>query len=211
MEMREPDPDRSGLARLFELHRGEVRRFLVARCGSPEDADDLLQDMWVRIAATTVGPIGNGRAYLFRIANNLVLDAARARQRAMRRDRGWVEADGEFDDAIDERPDRATPADEALARKQEAALLEHVIAGLPAGAQRALRLHRIEELSQSDVAQVMGISRSGVEKHLAVAMKHLRRALHDCGWYAPVASGDEETGTAGGSTGKAQPMNRKPA
>ena len=46
----------------------------------------------MKLADLSVGPIANGRAYLFRMANNLALDRVRRRQRAMRRDRAWSSA-----------------------------------------------------------------------------------------------------------------------
>ena len=108
----------------------------------------------------------------------------------MRRDLAWLGIDGEGMAAPEERPDPAGPADEIIAQEQEAALLRNAIDSLPAGAQRALRLHRLEGHDQAEVARIMGISRSGVEKHIAVAMKHLRNALADCGWFEPAASED---------------------
>ena len=45
------------------------------------------------------------------------------------------------------------------------------------GAGRAFRLHKLDGLSHAEVAAQLWISRSGVEKHIAVAMAHLRRAL----------------------------------
>jgi RNA polymerase sigma-70 factor (ECF subfamily) len=65
-----------------------------------------------------------------------------------------------------------------LAREETAALAS-AIAALPEGAGRAFRLHKIDGLSHAEVAAKLGISRSGVEKHIAVAMAHLRRMLGD--------------------------------
>lgn len=178
----------AGLAALFELHRAELLRFLSARCGDADLAQDLLQDMWFKVAGAPAGPIGNGRAYLYRMANNLVLDSRRSRQRAMRRDFGWLDEEGGASSAPEDRLDPSPAADEELERRQEAELLRTVIAGLPPGAQRALRLHRLEGHPQAEVAEIMGISRSGVEKHLAVAMKHLKVALADCGYFPAAAS-----------------------
>ncbi len=197
-------PPASGLATLLETHSPELRRFLAARCGDADLAEDLFQELWIKATARgdgegTNGPIANGRAYLFRMANNLVLDHVRGTRRAMARDRLWI-ADGESDfPAIEERPDPALPADEALAAKQEIAALQKAIDTLPPGARRALRLHRIEGHSQSQVAEIMGISLSGVEKHLAVAMKHLRKILVDCGLGNSVAS-QTRTAKGGGIT-----------
>jgi len=180
-----------GLAQLFEEHRQELLRFLAARCGDPAQAEDFLQELWIKAAAHSGGPVANGRAYLFRMANNLVLDGVRASRRAMARDRAWIEPDAAPDTLPEDRPDPALPADEAFARQQEAEILEQAISELPQGAQRALRLYRIEEMSQADVAREMGISRSGVEKHLAVAMKHLRNKLSDCGLLSAAASHEQ--------------------
>ena len=181
----------AGLAGLFEQHRAELLRFLSARCGDPSEAEDLLQELWLKLGSVQPGPIANGRAYLFRMANNLVLDQVRQRNRAMARDRNLLTGDGHTEGAPEERPDPSTPADEVLEKQQEAALLAQAIAALPPGAQRALRLHRIDGLGQQAVAEVMGISRSGVEKHLATAMRHLRISLADCGSGGAAASGKQ--------------------
>lgn len=188
MQVGEEQAAVNGLAGLFEQHRAELLRFLAARCGGRDEAEDLLQDLWIKASAQPAGPIANGRAYLYRMANNLVLDQLRGRQRAMARDRNWLAEEGGGAQASEDRPDPSLPADEALIQRQEAGLLERAISTLPAGAQRALRLHRLEGYPQGEVAEIMGISRSGVEKHLVVAMKHLRNALADCGFLAGAAS-----------------------
>jgi RNA polymerase sigma-70 factor (ECF subfamily) len=82
-------------------------------------------------------------------------------------------------------------ADEVIAAGQELALLRLAIERLPPGARRAVTLHRIDGLPHADVAAVMGISRSGVEKHIAVAMKQLRRTFWDWGAEATAASDNE--------------------
>src|SRR6185295_7884143 len=67
---------------LFECHRVDVYRFLVATAG-PSDADDTFQETW--IAALRAYPklrhADNLRAWLFRIAQNKATDAHRARGR----------------------------------------------------------------------------------------------------------------------------------
>lgn len=190
-----------GLAGLLALHRAELLRFLGARCGDRDEAEDLIQELWIKAGNAASGPIANGRAYLFRMANNLVLDRRRAHQRSMARDRTWLrEGPGDEGDAL-HRPDPAEAPDEALAREQERAMIELAISKLPPGARRALRLHRIEGHPQGEVAAMMGISRSGVEKHLAAAMRHLREALRDCGYFAGAASQQQQGNSNKGITG----------
>jgi RNA polymerase sigma-70 factor (ECF subfamily) len=193
--MAESDPGvvNAGLVALLEAHQAELLRFLAARCGVPADAEDLLQELWLKAATVDVGPIANGRAYLFRMANNLVLDRARMRRRAMSRDRAWLDPGGIAAGAVDQQPDTAPDAEAALINAEEAALVRRAIAALPEGARRALLLYRFDGLGQAEIASIMGISRSGVEKHLVTAMKHLRRSLSDCGYYGATTSPEQES------------------
>jgi len=197
MPQDENEQGSTGLSQLLARHRAELQRFLVARCGSAYEAEDFLQEMWLKVGQAQTGPIANGRAYLFRMANNLVADAARARHRAMRRDHAWLDQDGGGATAPEERVDMAEPADEAIARRQESEVLQQAIDALPEGARRALRLYRFEGMGQAEIARTLGISRSGVEKHLALAMKRLRNSLADCG-YLVRATSEGSGGLRGG-------------
>jgi RNA polymerase sigma-70 factor (ECF subfamily) len=173
-----------GLAAAYDSHRAAILRFLRARTRDAAESEDVLQELWIKLREAPRGPIGNVRAYLFQMANNLVLDRERERRRRQVRDRSWTGqahtllpvADGEVE-AVD--PQR-TPEEWLSAAQQRDRLLE-AIQSLPEAARRAFCLHKLEELSHAQVAARLGISRSGVEKHIALAMKHLRRALVDCG------------------------------
>ena len=169
----------------------------MARSGNAADADDLLQELWIRITTLAdqagTGPIANPRAYLFRMANNLALDGLRSRQRTMARDRGWLDVLGRAEAPPSQIADPAISVEDALAHAQEVRLLAEAIEALPPGAGRALRLHRLQGLKQDEGARIMGISRSGVEKHLVVALKHLRAALQEGGLLAGLASFSAES------------------
>ncbi|MCH3756172.1 sigma-70 family RNA polymerase sigma factor, partial [Campylobacter coli] len=67
----------------------------------------------------------------------------------------------------------------ALIDREELARLSQAIETVPDGARRVFDLHKLKGLSHAEVAAQLGISHSGVEKHMAVAMKYLRRALAD--------------------------------
>ena len=183
----------AGLRAIFSHERAALHRFLVARSGSREDADELLHELWER-TGRAAGPVANPRAYLFATANNLVLDRRRAERRRAAREEAVAR-----DPAIGHGPnavvaDDGTDALDALLEREGLERLRLAIAGLPDGARRVLTLHKIEERSQADVAAALGISRSGVEKHMAVAMRHLRAALIDCGDGGAAASFDQTTG-----------------
>lgn len=192
-----PVEPNDGLKALFMVHRNELARLIKARSADEVEVDDLMQELWLKLAKLNPGPIANGRAYLFRMANNLVLDQRRSKRRTMSRDRQWSEADGDLGLNPLERADPALTAEEALCRDQEIAALHGAIAQLPPRSQIALRQYRLEGLGQSEIAKQMGISRSGVEKHLAVAMRHLRIAMEECGILQPVTSSEQRTENEG--------------
>ena len=75
----------SGLEAVFLNHRASLLRFLRAR-GAGDAAEDLVQEMWIKAAAGASGPIADPLAYLYRTANNLLLDRRRAELRGARRD-----------------------------------------------------------------------------------------------------------------------------
>jgi len=190
----------AGLVAVYDQHRSELLRFLRARTRDPAEAQDVVQELWLRLRDLRPGPISNPRAYLYQMANNLVLDRARERRRRGIRDQSWTEqsyalapgSDGEVQ-AVD--PGQTPEAQ--LLEAEEQRVLEKAIAELPEGARRAFCLHKIDGLSHAEVAVRLGISRSGVEKHIAVAMKNLRRLLADCGPGGAVASpsADSRPGT----------------
>lgn len=176
--------DASGLVAAYQNHRGELLRFLRARTRDPAEAEDVVQELWLRLRNLRPGPISNARAYLFQMANNLVLDRARERRRRSARDHSWTEQSFELAPGAQGQLQPVDPGqtpEDALLDVEEQRALAGAIAELPEGARRAFQLHKLEGLSHTEVAARLGISRSGVEKHIAVAMKNLRRLLADCG------------------------------
>jgi RNA polymerase sigma factor (sigma-70 family) len=167
----------SGLTGAYAELREELRRFLTVRLGDAVEAEDVLQELWIRAKAGGRGPVANPRAYLYRAAQNLALDMVRARAARQRRDGEWIGAPHRSSHAepVDASPD----AEAMMLAREDAAALASAMAALPERAGRAFRLHKLDGLSHAEVAARLGISRSGVEKHIAVAMAHLRRAMKD--------------------------------
>ena len=63
---------------LIEQHRKELASFLFSRVSCQEAANDLLQDMFLRLLnVKSTEPIQNPRAFLYRIAANLATDYLR--------------------------------------------------------------------------------------------------------------------------------------
>ena len=153
----------SGIEAAYLEHRAELLRFLRAR-GAGDAAEDLLQDVWLRIAKSASGPVENPRAYLFRAANMAMIDRHRSTTQAARRDRDWSET----------HPGRVHPSPEGgVAASQEVARVLALVDRLGPRAATALRRHRIDGLSQREVAEELGVSLSTVESDLRAAYRAL--------------------------------------
>jgi RNA polymerase sigma-70 factor (ECF subfamily) len=81
----------SGLEAVFLANRQRLLGFLAAH-GAGDAAEDLLQELWLRVSAAKAGPIAQPLSYLYRAANNLMLDRYRSVRQAAQRDADWTEA-----------------------------------------------------------------------------------------------------------------------
>ena len=168
----ETDP----LLAAFLEKRENLLLFLAARTRSMAAAEDLVQDLYLKVAA--VGPDADIRApvaLLYKMAANVLLDQVRSDQRAGRRNAQWRMDTRTILDGTDVVAEPA--ADEALAEKQRAQLLAQAVAELPQQMGRAFRLHKLEGRSQAETAQIMGVSRKMVEQHIGAAVRRLTERL----------------------------------
>nr|WP_040598449.1 RNA polymerase sigma factor [Sphingomonas elodea] len=144
-------------------------RLLVARLGSRDDAEDALQDMWLRIDQLAEQPIAQPAAFLYRVAANLATDRRIATGRRGARDAGWVEIQPRAEDLPD--------AERTMAARSEWQAVETAIAEMPERMATALRMFRLEERPQRAIAEHLGISVSGVEKLLQRAYRKIQDRL----------------------------------
>ncbi len=164
----------SGLAAIFVANHDRLLRFFISRTRDVADAEEIVQEVFLRLDRAT-GPLGDPVGYLHRIGLNLVVDRARERERRIARDKEWTDSTTtrQGDDYVDEGP---SPFSQVEA-KQRAERIARALASLPPGAARVFRMHRIEGMSHSEIAGQLGISRKGVEKHMATALRHLAKEI----------------------------------
>lgn len=169
--------DDGGLRAIFLEQRPMLLRLLTARLGTRDDAEDALQDMWLRIDQLADQPIAQPAAFLYRIAANLATDRRIATSRRGARDTAWVDVQP----AAAEIPD----AERALIARDRLRRVEASIARMPERMASALRMFRVEERPQREIADALGISVSGVEKLLQRAYRQIQDDLAHCGEDVP--------------------------
>lgn len=157
---------------LYAELRQPLLRFFMRRVGDPAEADDLTQEAFARLLRQPRSQaVADSRAFVFRIAINLLRD--RARRLAVRNSVTLVdlgsapvnELTAEF--VEDRHPERV------LLAKEDVGRLVHVLGELDERTRDIFILFRLEKMKQRDIAALYGISRSTVEKIIMRATLHL--------------------------------------
>ena len=146
-------------AELARAYAPAIYRLAYARTGSRADAEDIMQEVFVRLLRTRpdFADRAHARAWLLRVAANCANDWFRA---------PWRRREGPLTDAL--------PAPE----HEDGGVVEAVLA-LPAKYRTAVHLYYYEELSVAEIAKIMGKSEGAVKSRLFRARALLRDMLKE--------------------------------
>jgi len=142
-----------------------------------EDAEDVAQEVFIQVYRSIDQFKGDARlsTWIYRITTTKALDHIRSRKRK-KRFAFITSLFGPNDELVHEPVDFQHPG-VALDRKEQAALLFRMIEQLPENQKVAFTLHKTEELSYQEIADVMQLSVSAVESLLFRARQNLRKLL----------------------------------
>lgn len=160
------DGDGHAFERVLADYWRPVLTFSTRLLHDGEAADDVAQETFLRvwINRAEIQP-GQLRAYIFRVARNLVVDETRKRRvRGRATDRAGVSM--------------TTPRpDEVVERDEQHDAIQHALDALPPKRREAFILAYLHELSYKEAATVLGVSVPTVKNHVAMALADLRRSL----------------------------------
>jgi RNA polymerase sigma-70 factor (ECF subfamily) len=157
--------DEGAFETLYARHQPAVYRYALRMTGSPEMADDTVQETFLallrgRSYSAEAGPL---RSYLYGTARNLLFRMWGAQGRE-------EEVEGDF---ADSGPDPL----EGLEAAEQAARVRQALAGLPAHYREAVVLCDLEELSYAEVAEVLGCAVGTIRSRLSRARALLLEKL----------------------------------
>lgn len=141
----------------------ELLGFLRHRLGHPEDAEDLLQEVFIKAMrqSNRFCDIENPRAWLFHVARNALADKLRLSR-----------------EQVELPDDLAAPEDERLPVVEDLThCLPRVLAELSATDRLAIQLCDIEGHSQQLLAERLGISLSGAKSRIQRARQRLKQRM----------------------------------
>lgn len=147
----------------------ELRSFLRSRLPSESDADDVLQDVFVRVVESlrSLREANRIESWIYQIARNAVADFYRRRVQP----------------SVKPIEDAAEPFLDAADGNHNHAIgtwLSAMIDSLPEKYRDALRMYEVEGLSQSEIANRLQISLSGAKSRVQRGRRQLEELLRGC-------------------------------
>jgi len=159
------------LERLYRAQSPRLLRFFARRL-SDQDANDLVNDAFVRFARTRAvnnGDVEDPEAFLQQVAKNVLRDRARA---AFHRSVVDIDPDDRSARGGSD-PVAALEARDMLGRMQRA------LDRLPAKTRAIFMAHRLDGATYAELADRYGLSVKGIEWHMSNAIARLHRAAGD--------------------------------
>src|SRR4029450_5860414 len=142
-----PTPER--LAEQFEQHRAHLRAVAYRMLGSASDADDAVQESWIRLGRTDISDIQNLRGWLTTVVARVCLDMLRTRT-SRRED----PLDTHVPDPVIARADGDPESDAVLADSVGLGLLG-VLEKLEPAERLALVLHDVFGMTFDEIAPIV--------------------------------------------------------
>lgn len=166
---------RTAFSDLYERHLNGLCRYAGLFVQSPEEAEEIVQEVFVRIWArrATLPQVASFKAYVYQITRNLMVDYWRQQQRQTLH---WQQFQAES--ATSE------PADTALIFRQDYQMAQQAIAQLPPKRKQIFLLKTQQELSLDEIAQQLSISKPVVKKQLYAATAFVKAYLQRHGGWS---------------------------
>lgn len=173
--MTDGEPD---FHKIHDDFRPRIRRYL-SRLVSEDEADDLTQEVFVKVSRGLPGYKGDSQlsTWIYRIATNAAMD--RLRSPAYRK-----EAVSEEDPRESAVKHEGPPVDQQLVRDEMNRCIRDVVDTLPPAYKTVIVLSEIKELKNQEIAGILGVSVDAVKIRLHRARARLKKDLEGkCQFY----------------------------
>lgn len=159
------------LAERFELSRRRLTAIAYRMLGSPTEADDAVQDAWLRVSRSGADDVENLDGWLTTVVARICLNMLRSRA-ARREDPVGVHVP----DPVIGRLEEPDPADEALLSDSVSRALIVVLDTLPPAERLAFVLHDMFDVSFKEIAALVGRSTVATRQLASRARRRVRTA-----------------------------------
>lgn len=170
--------DRTEFARFVEAYSGVIYRLALKMVGNPQDAEDVLQETFIKAFRHISGFDGRSKlsTWLYRIATNEALMLLRRRKHNFLSIDEPVENTEEEQEPLEIVDWCCLPEDELMSAEARK-YLDQAIDELPTSLRVVFLLREIEGLSTQELAEVLSLSETAVKTRLSRARMRLREQL----------------------------------
>src|SRR6266496_3269619 len=158
-----------GLAQRFEAERGRLRGVAYRMLGSLGEAEDAVQEAWLRLGRADSGSIDNLEGWLTTVVARVCLDMLRSRK-----SRGEQPLDGEA--PVADRGHAPDPEEELLLADSVGLALLVVLDTLEPAERLAFVLHDLFDLSFDEIAPIVGRSPTAARQLASRARRRVQGA-----------------------------------
>ncbi|MDR1331339.1 MAG: RNA polymerase sigma-70 factor [Tannerella sp.] len=153
---------------LFTEYYPKVKSFLSGFVKDRDTASDLAQDIFFKVWTNRAGisQISSFRAYLFRMARNMIYDYYE-----------HLDVMEKYGIELQHSDERFYSIEDELYARELGLLIEIVIDRMPSRRKTIFRMSRNEGLSISEIADALNINRRTVENHITKALQDIRHEL----------------------------------
>lgn len=157
-----------GFDELYRLHAARVYGLACRLTGSPGEAEDLLQEVFMQVYRKLDSFKGESAlgTWIYRLATNTCVDHLRSRQHRFQL----------VSDPLDE-AEAAPPAAHRMLSRIDPMDLDRAIAELPPGYRAAFVLHDVEGYDHREIARMLGIAEGTSKSQVHKARLRLRARL----------------------------------
>ncbi len=161
--------------RLVDRHAGSVYAFAMRFLGDAALAEDVTQEVWLRVLRRGAGFDGRSSftTWLFAITRNACIDH---RRRATRRREAGAEP-ATAPEVLEGVAHPGPPVIERVARRELSALVERAVAALPDEQREVFLLRERTALSFREIAEALELPRDTVKSRMRYALGHVRRFI----------------------------------
>jgi RNA polymerase sigma factor (sigma-70 family) len=169
------------ISEVVKREQSRLRNFIRRRVPDPEDAEDVLQDVFYKLveANRLLMPIDHITGWLFRVARNRIIDLFRKKKPERLRDTVVADDDDELLQLEDLLPAADAGPEALYARNVLLDELELAIEELPEAQRAVFVAHELEGRSFKELAAATGVSVNTLLSRKRYAVLHLRKRLQE--------------------------------
>ncbi|HSJ83920.1 MAG TPA: RNA polymerase sigma factor [Acidimicrobiia bacterium] len=164
---------------LYASHHRKIRGHILSMVHDPIEADDLTQEVFLRAHRKlhTVRDPDALTSWLYRIATHVCYDRYRKTSRQPRLDP--LDVTGSDGPGLEfERPDEVSLV-QVIERAEMSSCVRKYLDGLPDGYRQVILLHDLEESTNPEIAEMLGVSLDAVKIRLHRARRRLQATLNE--------------------------------